>query len=371
MKQGKLFRLFNLKILLIVNFLSFYSVQSQEILEKGRFSGYMFGDYYYNIMRDSSVAQLPFVNYKDAKDLNGFEFRRIYFTYDYQISDQFSSRFRLEADQFTLTSNSKIGVFVKDAYLQWKNIFQGSNLTIGIQPTPTFDISEFSWENRHVEKTIIDLYGFSSSRDFGISLKGKIDKEGIVNYWFLFGNGSGNTPETDRHKTLYSNFFFKPSESINAFINYYHKYQKPISDKFVANQILSKDEDLVSIFFTFHQKDLFKVGVENFYNYVRNSFYDTLQKKYLNRNMLGISLFGIFYLSKKVNFVFRFDQIDPNISRDFQNDKRNLFLFCLNYKPIEKIYLTPSLLIETYEKTKERSFAPSITTRFVFFYLFY
>ena len=31
---------------------------------------------------------------------------------------------------------------VKDAYLQWNNIFSGSNLIFGLSPTPAFDVSE-------------------------------------------------------------------------------------------------------------------------------------------------------------------------------------------------------------------------------------
>src|SRR5258708_1048095 len=46
---------------------------------KGKFSGEMYFDYFYNIQqRDTS-----------KKDLNGFQFRRIYFTYDYAIASNF------------------------------------------------------------------------------------------------------------------------------------------------------------------------------------------------------------------------------------------------------------------------------------------
>ena len=65
---------------------------------KGKFSGYMFGDYYYNVQQRDTTK----------KDLNGFQFRRIYFTYDYAISPKFDSRFRLEADQAALSSNGRL-----------------------------------------------------------------------------------------------------------------------------------------------------------------------------------------------------------------------------------------------------------------------
>ncbi len=114
-----------------------------------KFSGLMFGDYFYN----TSAHNLS------QKDLNGFQFRRIYITTDYTISDNFNTRFRLESDQSnnSLTPGGKLGVMIKDAWLQWKNIFKGSNLIVGISPTPAFDVSEGAWSHRYVEKTILDL----------------------------------------------------------------------------------------------------------------------------------------------------------------------------------------------------------------------
>lgn len=343
---------------------------SQEILERGRFSGLMFGDYYYNIMRDKSIGSIPFANYKDPQDLNGFEFRRIYFTYDYQISDKFYTKFRLEIGQIPLTTNSKLVTYVRDANLQWKNIFKGSTLTFGIQPTPTFDISEYVWENRHLEMTIIDLNGIMESRDFGISLKGKIDQSGIFNYWVLFANGSGARQETDKYKTAYVNILFKPSEIINAYLNFHHKFQKPVANKFVPNINLNRDEDLLSLFFSYHQKNSFKLGLEGFVNYVRNNIEDSIMASYKNRTMFGLSIFGIYYLSEKFNLVLRYDYFDPNAKKEYQNDRRNLYIFGLNYKPVENVTVTPTFYIETYEKTQNATYKPSITSRIVFFYVF-
>ncbi|MCX7907961.1 MAG: hypothetical protein N2560_00365 [Ignavibacteria bacterium] len=347
-----------------------FNLQSQELLERGRFSGYMFGDYYYNIIRDTEATKLPFAIYKDPKDQNGFQFRRIYFTYDYQISDKFSSRFRLEADQFSLKNNSKISVFVKDAYLQWKDIFKGTNFIFGIQPTPTFETSESIWENRHIEMTIIDLYGLMGSRDCGISLKGKLDNSGIFNYCLLFGNGSSNRPETEKYKTIYANFLFKPTSQIIAYLNYHHKFIKPSQNKFNSKEILNRDEDLFSLFLSYNQKDIFKVGVESFFNFVHNGFDDSTNLSYINRNMFGITFFGIYYISKKFNLVFRYDFFDPNTLKDYKYDTKSFYIMCLNYKPTEKVSISPSLLIEDFANNPPKKYKPSITSRIVFFFIF-
>ena len=55
-----------------------------------KFSGLMFGDFYYNTTRDPGIALLPNVAAPfGPEDFNSFQFRRIYFTFDDQISDKF------------------------------------------------------------------------------------------------------------------------------------------------------------------------------------------------------------------------------------------------------------------------------------------
>ena len=114
-----------------------------------KLSGLMFGDYFYNL--DAMDAA--------EKDVHGLQFRRIYVTTDYTINSTFSTRFRLEADQAALSSNGKISVFVKDAYLKWKGVFSGSDLVVGMSPTPAFAVSEEAWGYRALEKTTLS-YNF-------------------------------------------------------------------------------------------------------------------------------------------------------------------------------------------------------------------
>ena len=102
-----------------------------------KISGYMFGDYFYNVARDTSLATQNNVVNGGAKDLNGFQFRRIYLSFDNQISTTYSVRLRLEG-----TTGAPV---IKDAFLRWKNIFSGSDLFFGIQPTPAFEVSESYW----------------------------------------------------------------------------------------------------------------------------------------------------------------------------------------------------------------------------------
>jgi hypothetical protein len=345
---------------------------SQKEINKGKFSGYMFGDYYYNAARDTGITSMSNVANGGVKDLNGFQFRRIYFTYDYNISDVFSTRFRLEADQSANTSNGKIGVYVKDAYLQWNNIFEGSNLIFGIQPTPTFEVSEGIWGNRFLEKTIMDLRGIAPSRDISIALKGNIDKQGIFKYWLMYGNGSGNMPETDKYKRYYVNLQINPIKQLTATIYADLKARPDIKDPTnISNpQSTIANNDLTYAFFIgYKEKDSYTFGVEGFMNTRQNGIINGTDVK--DKNGIGITAFVSCNLLKELELVGRYDYYDPNTNSDFKGDSRNWFLFSLNYKPDEKVTISPNFIIETYESLPNgRSFDASITPRITFFYIF-
>lgn len=359
-------------LLVILMLIIINTLDAQQEINKGRMSGYMFGDYFYNVARDTGIASLSNVANGGKKDFNGFQFRRIYFTYDYNISEKFSTRFRLEADQAANTSNNKIGVFVKDAYLQWNNIFAGSNLIFGIQPTPTFDISESIWDNRFLEKTIMDLRGIAPSRDIAIALKGKIDDSGFIKYWVMYGNGSGNSPETDNYKRFYANIQINPIKQFTATLYADLKARPDIIDPTSNSNpkaTVTNNEETFSIFLSYKEKDAYTFGFEGFLNQKKNAMVNNGKLK--DKNGLGFTFFATYNFSKQLALVGRYDYYDPNIDSDIKGDSRNYFIFSLNYRPDEKVIISPNVLIETYESMQNgRTIDASITPRITFFYSF-
>ncbi|MCH8033826.1 MAG: hypothetical protein IH950_08755 [Bacteroidetes bacterium] len=189
-----LFILFSLSLL--INTLG---QDKKEEESSGKFSGYMFGDYYY-FFKDHK----PGLN-----DQRGIWFRRIYFTYDYKINSSFSTRLRLEmSNEFNFEEATTMIPFVKDAWFKYK--FSNQALIIGISPTPTFQIMEKIWGYRAVEKTPLDLQRMASSRDFGLALKGKLDEKGMFKYNIMFSNGSSNKQEIDKGKSGLLSLAFYP-----------------------------------------------------------------------------------------------------------------------------------------------------------------
>lgn len=159
--------------------------------EPGKFSGYMLGDYYFVAANHN----------KAIEDVNGFWMRRIYFTYDQKLDDGFSVRLRTEmSSPGDFTTKSTMTPAVKDAYLQWKS--GNTKVLFGVSSTPTWGVIESIWGYRSVEKTPLDLQKFGSSRDFGLAVKGKLDKDGRVYYHAMFSNGASNKSETNKQKMI-------------------------------------------------------------------------------------------------------------------------------------------------------------------------
>lgn len=346
---------------------------AQEITNKGKLSGYMFGDYFYNLTRDTGIASLPDVANGGARDLNGFQLRRVFFTYDYDISDKFTTRFRLEADQAANTSNNRIGVAVKDAYLQWKGIFKGSDLIFGIQPTPSFEVSESLWGNRFLEKTIMDLRGISTPRDIAIALRGNLFSDGLLKYWIMIGDGSNNSPEVDKYKRFYAHLQLNPVKDLTATFYADFKVRPDINDPNSTTNppaTLSNNDLTYSVFVGYKKKDAFSAGVETFLNQRQNGMITGTEIK--DKIAMGISLFASYNFIKQLAIVGRYDYYDPNIDSDVKGDLRNWFVFSLNFKPDDKVTISPNVIIETYESLPNgRAIKSSITPRITLFYSFF
>jgi len=349
-------------------------VLAQQLSAQSKFSGYMFGDYFYNVARDSGIAAIPRAATGGEKSYQAFQLRRIYFTYDNDISEHFFSRFRLEADQVSNTTDGKIGVAVKDAFLRWKEIFQGSDLVFGIQPTSAYDVSEAAWGYRSLEKTIMDLRGIVPSRDLGAALKGKLDNSGTFGYWVMVANGAGNKPETDKYKRYSLMLSAKPVQNLQVTLygdyigagNRTNPYSTSTPKASVSNAAVTS-----ALFVGYTQPGDFSVGVEGFLQSTMNGFNDATTQSLKSANVIGFSVFGSVSVATDIALVGRYDFFDPNSNSNSKGDSRNYFIGSVAWKPDKNVSIMPNVLVETYEKLPSgHTFAASVTGRMTLYYVF-
>lgn len=313
-----------------------------------KFSGYMFGDYFYNADAIES----------SKKDMNGFQFRRIYITTDYLINNQFSTRFRIES---SINNGSNIGVFVKDAWLKWNSVFQGSDLIVGMSPTPAYDFSEGAWGYRSLEKTIMDYFGIVSSRDIGIDLKGKLDEAGTSKYWIKIGNGSGNKPETDKYNRYYAQFQFtlNPSLLVTVYGDYASKPQKP--DPF-DGQMKNNSAFVAAGFVNYKYEKNFALGIEAFLKSQQNNYSPSGAAASLgSQSGFGISIWAKAALSDKVGIVGRYDTYDPNTNNAAENDRHGLIIGAIDFKVAPKVSVLPGVEVHTLQGANNNDVTPRVT----------
>ena len=170
-----------------------------------RFSGLIFGDYYY------------FGQDHDEKwdGQQGFWIRRVYFTFDYTFTPTVTTRFRLEMNGNGKLAGGTLTPYVKDAYLRW-TFFGRQQLSLGLQPSLTLDYVDTSWGLRHVEKTPLDLYRWDSTRDTGAAVGGPLNDAGTFKYAVQFGNDSGTGSETDSFKALRVEARYEPKTGLTV-----------------------------------------------------------------------------------------------------------------------------------------------------------
>ncbi len=168
--------------------------------DSGKISGYMALDYYGILAHNTGeIAD------GGLERRHGFQIRRIYFQYDNTLSDTIGMRLRFEMNSpGDITESMTLDPYVKDAYLSFK-LGETAKLVAGIQGPPSFALEEDTWGYRPLIKTPLDLYKWTSSRDFGIAVQGGK----TLAYHFMFGQGSSNKAETNNGKKFFGSLAYK------------------------------------------------------------------------------------------------------------------------------------------------------------------
>jgi hypothetical protein len=307
---------------------------------RGRISGLVFGDLYYNLSGDpthnyslagadsTGKAYIDGNGVPITKDLNGVQIRRVYFQLDNDLSVKVASRFRLEVDSNELTSGGKLGVFVKAAYLQIKDVVPRGSFTFGMSNTPTFENSEEFWGYRSVEKTIVDFRGLSSSTDLGVQLKGFADGNHKIGYNAMIGDGTGQRPENNRYKRGYFALPLRLMEDLR--IEPYVDYEARPGET---------DRALYKIF-TGYELKRGAIGLEAFQavNHVAGG---------RNLKPTGISVFGRTAFTEKVRGFVRFDRFQPNTLAANRLDT-DLYIAGLDFEPYKDVRIQPNIEMTDY-----------------------
>ncbi|HUI09403.1 MAG TPA: hypothetical protein VL221_03695 [Bacteroidota bacterium] len=374
---------------------------------QGKFSGYIFGDYFYNIAKDTAFSKLSRTVVPGSKDFQAFQIRRFYLTYDNDISEKFTAKLRLEGNAIAseggssstasrLTGSSLSQVFLKDAYLKWKSVFTGSDLYIGIQPTTAFEISEGAWGFRSLEKTIMDLRGIISSRDMGVALRGKFDEAGMFQYWAMVGNNSGNDDATNRHKRASLNIEVKPAKNVIIDVNGDFIARADINDPASTTAPkATKSNNIMTYsgFVAYNDPQLVTIGVEAFMQSTQNGEVDPTDATghtLKSLSQFGLSVFGYYWFEPELGIVARYDIYNPVTDSNYPavptgtnptgtatyaySLSRNYLIAGISYRPDKNVQIIPNIQLESYQTPRNvaspSTIDASVTGRVTFYWVF-
>ncbi len=279
-----------------------------------KLSGLAYVDYYYIVSAPESALE----------GQNGFTYRRLYLTTDYRISDAFSGRARLEVNESVTVSRTPVA-FVKDLYLRWTTPNDHA-FTFGISSTPGYEAAEEVWGFRSLEKTLMDLYGVVSSRDFGVRADGPVLADGSVRYAVMFGNNNSIRPEDDKYKRGYGLLSVRPVEHVVLGIG---------SD--YAGYGDERSRGVTISGFAGYIEDAFRFGAEGFWNQIqyRNDDENTVS---------GVSVFGSGYFNARWGLVGRLDRVRLE-NAPLRADKQTLGILGVIFRPDKQIWVIPNLHI--------------------------
>ncbi len=301
--------------------------------ESGQISGYMIGEYFHFAAHHTGNGE------DGLQGRHGFWFRRIYFTYDNSLSDGFKMRFRLEAaSTASLSEPTALVPFVKDAYLSW-NFTKSASLIAGIQSPPSFAQVEEVWGYRSLEKPPLDLYRWTSSRDFGVSVKGGTN----IVYHAMFANGSANKTETDKGKKIYGSLGYKTG---GLFIEAMAQYDRT----------KGVDDDLITQAFVSYQGKWGRLGLQFSHDSYKKRETDETYKYNI------ASIFAIYKPSEKIDLIGRWDHnFGDGWKLNFDgasvayvpfadNHEFDFFIVSLSWQAHKNVWIIPNLKLAAYSE---------------------
>ena len=189
----------------------------------------------------------------DGADMyNEFTIDRVYMTLKGNLSDQLSTRITLDAGyekeqsielfdaagtayEVDVPEDTKIRIFLKYAYLEWKPENSDIKMRFGAAGTPMPGYYDKFWGYRFVSKSFTDQVKLLPTSDLGVHFLGK-HNDGLVNWQAALVNGEGyGKPEASAGKTVLARVSIDPVASNEDF-------GLPITGS-VAYGIPGKDED--------------------------------------------------------------------------------------------------------------------------------
>ena len=292
------------------------------------------------LMATGSISGLGYFNYnydltKDALNNGGFSLNRVYFTYKNDITDNLSVKFQTDVGE--VGDDERLTAFLKKAQVDWK--LSIGKISLGMQGMNMFNITEKTWGFRFIQKSPMDLHGFSSSADLGM---GYSNKTGDLSYSILVTNGRGyKKQENDRFKkvsfhSVYGQPKLSKEDGYNVGIaSSIEQYEDDLKFKF--------NKTVMSIFAGFSGYGL-RIGGE--FDMYRDSNADN--KPEISNKQI-IAFYGSYKLIDNIEGLVYVDMFDPDINAE--DDGETYIIAGLNYYATKGLVIAPNVQMTSFSNS--------------------
>lgn len=276
-------------------------ILSISFAEDMKFSALAYYEYSYNTDTDTEIS-------------NKFEFHRVYFGLEKELSNKLSYKFLTDVGR--ISEDGRLEVYLKNAKIDWTT--QLGIFIIGMQGLNVFEVQKNTWGYRSIDKTAMNRNKWASSADMGI---GYYQKYKELNYSILVTNGAGyKNPENDSYKKLSAQAFYGPSK-LNS------KTGWNIGGVVTYEPYTNNDYKLVKGIFGGFSSGLIRVGTE----------FDKLYNSGLGESIKIVSGYANIELNHRFNI---FGRIDNLTNSDYTN---NYFIAGISVMPEKGLKIMPNI----------------------------
>lgn len=302
-------------LLAIVLSMAIIGTNNSAFAGDGKISGYTYFDYTHDLT-------------SHALNDEGFQVRRLYFTYQQELSEGLKFKLQTDIDY----SKSPKNLYVKNAKVDWTMDF--GELTLGLQGMNVFNIQEKTWGYRFIEKSAMDRYKFSSSADFGVGFSKTAGKNLHLSALLTNGTGYKSSENDDKKKLSLQGFFGEKNLSKKDGFN----AGGVVSfEPYNVDSATTEAKSLIGFFGGFSSNGL-RTGVE----------YDLFSDGGTNVSKSIISFYANYEYSADISFFGKFDIYDPNT--DLDEDGENYLVAGVSYSPQKGLTIAPNICLESPEE---------------------
>ena len=169
-----------------------------------------------SIASDGKIGGVTYFDYTNSKEKSAFDFKRQYFSYGIEISDEVKFRVVFDvgrADVGTVlmkdggekSEDTRLVAFLKKAQIDHRTSY--GKISMGLIGMNTYNIQEKNWGYRFIEKSAIDKYKFSSTADLGIGFSRTLVNQLKMSLQVVNGEGYKN-PQSDKYHKIAFNLTY-------------------------------------------------------------------------------------------------------------------------------------------------------------------